>query len=192
MIPRMSKNEQELFQKYLRKATNYFEFGSGGSTVWANNEQNINKVTCIESDADWVSNVTPLICQKKTSINLIDFPVGPGGCPLNGYKKLKVSEDEKTLWVSYSTKINQTAQLYDLILVDGRFRVACACAAYLNLADSGFLLIHDYASRKHYHVIEAIYNKIEEVEDLAVFQKNNTCQTAESLFMHSKYKHVFD
>ena len=29
MTPRMSKNEQKLFQKYLRKATNYFEFGIG-------------------------------------------------------------------------------------------------------------------------------------------------------------------
>jgi hypothetical protein len=191
MQPRMSKNEQELFQKYLRKATNYFEFGIGGSTVWANNEQNINKVTCVESDADWVSNVTPLICQKKTNINLVNFPVGPGGYLLNGYKKLKVSEDEKTLWVSYSTKINQTAQLYDLILVDGRFRVACACAAYLNLYDSGFLLIHDYASRKHYHVVEKFYSKVEEIEDLCAFQKNKTCNFLELTAMQSKYVYDF-
>jgi hypothetical protein len=94
------------------------------------------------------------------------------------------------VWASYSTKINKTSEQYDLILVDGRFRVACACAAYLNLKDTGFLLIHDYASRSHYHPIEQFYTKVEEIEDLCVFKKNKNCNTEDLKNMHNKYMYT--
>jgi len=169
MKPAMSSNEIACLQKYLDNATNYFEFGMGGSTVLANNTANIIKITCVESDIRWVNKVEDFCKSPKITTHVPGFSAGVLGKPLNRFKK--ITESEKLLWESYSKTINNTNELYDLILVDGRFRVACGLAAHANIKPSGFLLVHDYSTRKHYHSIEKFYNKIDEVERLAIFQK---------------------
>ena len=169
MKPEMSSNEVKLFKKYLNTSTNYFEFGMGGSTVLANNTTNIIKITCIESDIRWVNKVVEFCKSPKITFHNPSFPTGRRGEPLNSLKN--ITESEKLLWESYSKTINNTNELYDLILVDGRFRVACALASHANLQPDGFLLVHDYSTRKQYHSIEKFYNKIDEVERLTVFQK---------------------
>ncbi|MGO2149283.1 O-linked N-acetylglucosamine transferase, SPINDLY family protein [Halomonas sp.] len=50
--PFMTEAERLFFKKALKGATHYFEYGSGGSTVWAVNEGL--EVRGVESDAKWV------------------------------------------------------------------------------------------------------------------------------------------
>ena len=54
---------------------------------------------------------------------------------------------------------------FDVYLVDGRYRVACACSAFLHAAKYGaanaIILMHDYAEREHYHVVEQFADIIE-------------------------------
>jgi hypothetical protein len=57
----------------------------------------------------------------------------------------------------------------DLAFIDGRFRVAVAAAISL-ASPRATILIHDYASRPHYHEIEEFLDKVEEVGDLAAFR----------------------
>ena len=49
MNPAMTGMEQEMFLKYLKNCNHYFEFGCGGSTVWACDQKNIKSITSIES-----------------------------------------------------------------------------------------------------------------------------------------------
>eukprot|EP01071_Lankesteria_metandrocarpae_P003014 Lankesteria_metandrocarpae@DN2708_c0_g1_i1.p1 len=46
---------------------------------------------------------------------------------------------------------------FDVVHVDGRFRVACALNAWKYMDDESVLLIHDYTNRPHYHVIEQVF-----------------------------------
>ena len=53
MEPWLNINDKIMFYKYLNKTTNYFEYGSGGSTYQANIRNNIKKIYSVESDKDW-------------------------------------------------------------------------------------------------------------------------------------------
>lgn len=57
------------------------------------------------------------------------------------------------------------ARDYDVMLLDGRFRVGVAFAA-----SPGWILVHDY-QRPQYHVMESFMQKTDQVEGLALFHK---------------------
>ena len=68
MEPWLGINDKLMFYKYLDKSTNYFEFGSGGSTYQASIKNNISKIYSVESDKDWYNNVS-----NKISLNKITY-----------------------------------------------------------------------------------------------------------------------
>ena len=53
MEPSLSKNDKQMFYKYVDKSKVYFEYGSGGSTYQASIRNNINKIYYVESDKEW-------------------------------------------------------------------------------------------------------------------------------------------
>ena len=60
----------------------------------------------------------------------------------------------------------------DIILIDGRFRVACALDIFSKIRNDTSVLIHDYENRKQYHIVENYYIKIKTWDTLAFFIKN--------------------
>ena len=79
-------------------------------------------------------------------------------------------ESKKTRWPQYSDEIFASSCSPDLVLVDGRFRVACAVKSFHRLTAGGRLLIHDY-HRTEYHPIEGVFEKVEQVSTLGIFKK---------------------
>ena len=63
--PYMTNNEIILLEKYYRNSKNYFEFGSGGSTVYAI-KNNIENIESVETDNDWVNRIKkdPVVSNK--------------------------------------------------------------------------------------------------------------------------------
>jgi hypothetical protein len=59
--------------------------------------------------------------------------------------------------ICYSSQIvtlNETlTKKIDLILIDGRFRVACCLKCFDVINDNCFIIFDDFLNRKHYHVI---------------------------------------
>lgn len=55
MKPHLRNEDIPLFMKYLNKCTNYFEFGSGGSTYVASELDNIKNIYSVESDQNWIN-----------------------------------------------------------------------------------------------------------------------------------------
>jgi hypothetical protein len=54
MEPCLLPNDKLMFYKFLEKSTNYFEFGSGGSTYQASIRKNIKQIYSIESDKNGI------------------------------------------------------------------------------------------------------------------------------------------
>jgi hypothetical protein len=73
---------------------------------------------------------------------------------------------DPTKGTQYIHAINSTQ---DVILVDGRWRVACAISAFPFIAPKGRLMVHDFG-RKNYHSLLHFYDKETEVDGLAVLR----------------------
>ncbi|WP_085919942.1 O-linked N-acetylglucosamine transferase, SPINDLY family protein [Halomonas sp. CSM-2] len=164
--PHMSLGERKLFKISLEKANQYFEFGSGGSTVWAIAEGLT--VKGVESDDKWVNALKNKL-GEKCQIEAVDVgPTKEWGFP--------VSMQEASKFPAYSTAIHQHPQAFDLILVDGRFRVACTMAAiqhileYSKEPEKARIFIHDFWNRPHYHVVLKFLETVEKAESAALFK----------------------
>ena len=161
MDPHMSDNEKELFRKYLNVATHYWEFGGGGSTAWASNTENIKSIVTVESDMIYSNKLKDDF--KNVDVRWADIgPTGGWGAP-SDRSKMETWNVYPNMWL---TKSNEP----DLVLIDGRFRVACALTVLLN-SDNPCVLIHDFNNRSEYHCILLFYDVVESVDTLVVLNK---------------------
>jgi hypothetical protein len=167
MRPHMKRQELKCFERYLSAASSYLEYGSGGSTVMAAEIPDL-KIQTIESDKVWLDElatkpaVKTAIDQKRLSLVHVDIgPTGQWGRPID--------ESGRDRWPNYQTAPWRGDYCPDLILIDGRFRVACAIQTALRLKNDAHIIVHDYRSRNQYHEIERFFKLVEEWQDLAVF-----------------------
>eukprot|EP00747_Dinoflagellata_sp_TGD_P136958 gnl/TRDRNA2_/TRDRNA2_175609_c0_seq6.p1 gnl/TRDRNA2_/TRDRNA2_175609_c0~~gnl/TRDRNA2_/TRDRNA2_175609_c0_seq6.p1 ORF type:complete len:294 (+),score=30.37 gnl/TRDRNA2_/TRDRNA2_175609_c0_seq6:95-883(+) len=195
MEPFMTREERWLFYKYLDRARHYQEFGSGGSTVVALAHPNISKVHTVESDRRWIhylrnrSDISSAIAHKR--LELVYANIGP--MRKYGYPKDLKS---RAKWTDYSGKAAESGVKFDLILVDGRFRVACFLKALQRILpedrNQTTLMIHDYYVRKSYRIIENFATFVKRTSRLAVFQKKERVDEGELAKTIAKFDNVVD
>ncbi len=170
MEPLMPDLEKKTFYKYLDKATNYLEYGSGGSTIQALSRNNIKYIASVESDKDWYNMINDIYTKElnKNKIfiyNYIEFNALPNtyGYPINA------SNNNIFQYVN----IIKNSKNIDLILIDGRFRVACALYCLNYIDDNCIVIIDDMVGRDYYNIIYDYYNIIEIAGRIVVFKKKN-------------------
>ena len=102
------------------------------------------------------------------------------------------NDDKKENWENYPKSIFKHTENFDLILVDGRFRVACALCSIYKMNDDSILLFDDYTPRKQYHVIEPFFEKIETVDSMTVFKKKSNIDLSELEKLIEEYKNNYE
>lgn len=163
------------FVQDLNNSSSYLEFGSGASTLVAS-ESNVKRIVSIESDRDFLAAVRVQIAAQQDVNTEIDYlyadigPTGPWGVPLFKSRLWRMRER----WPNYSLvpwiELGSDFRA-DLVLVDGRFRVACALAVIINQADSNWkLLVDDFAERPEYFPIKDFSELVEMRGRMAVFK----------------------
>jgi hypothetical protein len=165
MEPLLQSNEKELFYKHLNNAKNYLEYGSGGSTYQASIRSNIKIIVSVESDKLWYNKLIQIINNKNFIYNYIELNAKPNtyGHPVNA---------SPIMMEAYSSKIKKyKKKLFDLILIDGRFRVACALVCHNYIDNNCKVIVDDIENRPHYNEIYNYYNKIEQAGRMVVFKK---------------------
>ena len=191
MIPELGENDIKMFYQYLDKATVYFEYGSGGSTYQANLRPNIQKIYTVESDKTWMNKLKSQI-KNDSKITYIYNEMGtkphtwgyPCGLCL------------KTSLTNYSEHIRNLAieerSRIDLVMVDGRFRVACCLKCFDVISDGCYVIFDDFLHRKKYHVILDYYDIFEKTEDkrMVVLRKKNNVSIPQDLI--KKYELIPD
>ncbi|MBP1627523.1 MAG: hypothetical protein H6Q00_1998 [Holophagaceae bacterium] len=168
----MSPAEVELFTESLRGVRRYFEYGTGGSTTLAfrllQEAQADPAIYGVDTSAAWIELVSgTLDHHDQVHLEHIDLgPVGDWGYPVN-------RRPRPIAWRRYPTAIRKVPQpeTLNLVLIDGRFRVACFIQALLACATGTTILVHDYRDRPGYQVMESWAEKVRSVESLAVFRK---------------------
>ncbi|GAA0482266.1 hypothetical protein GCM10009096_25760 [Parasphingorhabdus litoris] len=146
-----------LFREEIQKSEFYLEFGSGASTVLAA-KAGVETI-CVESDQNYADAVRRKV-GTGAPVTIIHSDIGlteEWGYPVF----TRPSETRHKRWRNYTekafAKIGQSNRFPDMILVDGRFRIACAMASAHHAQKakaSCTLYIDDYVGRPHYLVVE--------------------------------------
>jgi hypothetical protein len=171
MEPYLSINDKKMFYKYLDNSKIYFEYGSGGSTYQASLRNNIIKIYSVESDKEWYN-----ILQKNIkSENIIYFYNEMNVLPNNwGYPGLNSTHVQHKNYSNYIRNLTEEEQKnIDLILIDGRFRVACCLKCFNIINNDCFIAFDDFLDRQQYHIVLDYYNIVENTIDnrMVILQK---------------------
>jgi hypothetical protein len=176
IYPFFKQNDKNLFYKYLNKSKYYFEYGSGGTTYQASLNPNIKKIISIESDYEVHNKIKNMITQNKEKITFqyCDMKTLPNTWGNPG--------KDSTLndWINYSNQIinlnKNISSNIDLLVIDGRFRVACCLKCYSVINDDCIVIFDDFLNRSYYHIILGYFTIIEQSDDncMVILKKNKT------------------
>lgn len=186
----LSELEKKTLSKYYANSSNYLEFGSGGSTFIALNNPNL-IINSVESDKNWLDYILSYaFLNNAHKTNRLKFHyIDIGKTKRWGYP---VDDSQKNNYPNYSSAVfdNFQKEKIDLVFIDGRFRVACALATILNCSKDVIIMIHDYADRKDYHILEKFLDKIEIIDTLAIFKIKDNVEFAEVEKCYNEYKYT--
>ena len=163
MEPHLSNSDKKLFYKYLDNINVYFEYGSGGSTYQASIRKNIKHIYSVESDNIWQKKLKKIITNHN-----IDYIFNEMDTQLNnwGYSGKNATNIQKINYSNQMTKLSKEEQdSIDLILIDGRFRVACCLKCYDIIKDNCHIVFDDFLDRPYYHVVLEYFDIIEKTQD---------------------------
>lgn len=171
--------ELTAFKRFLSEASGYIEYGAGGSTVMAAG-YNIPMIT-VEHDKVFLANVKEKIVangKMHKNIILLHKNLGPVGRFGNLLFTDYIGDKRKRLFREYVSgpwqpHLEAYASQCDFVLVDGRFRVACALYAIEQFQSRNFrLVVDDYEGRPEYSIIEKYAVLEEMIGRMAVFRRN--------------------
>ncbi|MBX9749809.1 MAG: hypothetical protein K5Q68_09365 [Roseococcus sp.] len=154
-LPHMEAEGLDFFEDRLRRTQCLLEYGAGGSTRLAA-RLGVPRILSVESDLAFGQAVATALRQEEPGCDfeLCAPDLGPTGAW--GYP---TDPTTATRWPLYATRpwerLARRQWVPDLILVDGRFRVACFLASLLQARPGVVILFDDYAGRrKQYGVVE--------------------------------------
>lgn len=187
MEPHMAPNDLQMFYKYLDAATNYLEYGSGGSTYQASIRQNLKSIYSVESDLAWHKRLKALI-GTNSIVNYIYCEMNATGNNWGTPGRGSTVEN----WNVYSGAIIGIPDI-DFILIDGRFRVACCLKCFDAIGYSSFIAFDDFLDRPQYHIVLQFYEIIEKtIDKRMVILKKKDLVNGPSKELIEKYEKIFD
>jgi protein O-GlcNAc transferase len=163
MEPSLAINDKKMFYKYLDKSKIYFEYGSGGSTYQASIRNNITKIYSVESDKTWLN-----ILQQKIKSNNVTYFFNEMNARPNtwGNPGPNSTQIQHINYSNYLRKLPKPQQKsIDLILIDGRFRVACCLKCFDIINADCLICFDDFLDRPQYHVVLDYYDIVEKTTD---------------------------
>lgn len=162
------------FTRLLGQCHSYLEFGSGGSTLLA---ARLGKPTLsVECDRFFAASVRAAI-EPMAPVQILDVSIGLTGAW--GFPVITWgTPGRRRRWKRYSEapfkKISNRGIFPDLVLVDGRFRRACALQTVSHAAAVKApvaIMIDDYFDgRDHYHSVEKFLGAPRKIGRAAIFE----------------------
>jgi hypothetical protein len=188
--PHMADDELACLERLLRRSKKVLEYGCGGSTVFAASLEHCH-ILGVESDLAWLRKVEaqPVVRDGITAgrIVLKHANIGPTaewGVPSDGTSRYLWSRYGELPWTQRSD--------YDLIFVDGRFRVACILHSVLRAPSDALIAVHDFWVRPEYHVVLPFLEWKETTKTLGVFRKRSKIDRALVRGLIDEYQYICD
>ncbi len=186
---RLSFNERNFLLNHIKGAQRYLEYGAGGSTFLALMNTNISKVISVESDANWLKylrNWAQIRENESTRLSFIHTDIGK-----TGEWGVPLENSKSDLFPNYIEAPYHKDEKYDVIFIDGRFRVACALKAVLHAGPNLRILMHDFNDRPQYHCILEFLDIIDTADTMALFKVKENFDKDKLLALYEKYKYIY-
>lgn len=192
MEPHFSINDKNLFYKYLNNVNVYFEYGSGGSTYQASIRKNIKTIYTVESDITWQEKLKKTIINPDIDLNYIynEMDTKPNTWGNPGINSTNI---QKINYSNQITKLSKKQQdSIDLVLIDGRFRVACCLKCYDIIRYNSYIAFDDFLNRPQYHIVLDYFDIIDKTQDntMVILKKKKNVNVTKELI--EKYELVKD
>lgn len=140
-----------------RAARQVLEYGSGGSTVVA--AEAGTPVFSVECDPVWAARMRRWFDSNppKGQVVLHEVDIGPVGAWAS-----PTDPETADRWPAYPQSVWDRPDFVqpDVVLIDGRFRVACLLTTALRTRRPVTVLFDDYAPRRIYHVVERLFRPV--------------------------------
>lgn len=186
----MSDGELKILHQKLETTQHYLEFGSGDSTVHASGYKNILRIDSVESSHQYIDEnlipqtvVNQAIKDERLHFHIVDL----GKTKSWGYP---VDDSKKHLWPNYSLCPFISPSKHDLVLIDGRFRVACALSCLLNTPDNCTIMIHDFWNRPKLYFLLRYFEVQHQVDKLGVFTKKPNLDNQKIARQLRRYQYI--
>jgi len=173
----------KLFREAVVGCKSYGEYGVGDSTLYVDEHEPC-PVKSAETDVIWAEKIAN-ITSGNVQIAHIDLgDVGPWGRPTGYSRASKFTE--------YFGAPFSNGFVPDVVLVDGRFRVACFLTALLSSRPGTIIIFDDYVPRPQYHVVESIVQPAETHGRQAKFVRPTRIETSKAQNLLEKFMYVMD
>lgn len=192
----LSNNEIGFILKNCKDANSYLEFGAGGSTFLSLlNLNNLNKIVSVESDPNWIAflkkwKIIKNACDSnKLCFHYADIgKTGAWGVPVGGDAEKKYPGYSSSVFEHEFVENND----FDVVFIDGRFRVACLLQTILNVPAGTKIFIHDFCTRTKYHIVLKYLDVVEPIDNLCLFKIKDNLDKNEVISEYEKYKCIYD
>lgn len=181
------KGDDQMFLDIIRSCQVYGEYGCGQSTVWTALNTNAT-ILSVDTSLEWIQNVKSVV---PDSTRLNDLRWVDVGELANLGKPISFKKREN--FIFYMNSIWEKPGINpDLVLIDGRFRVACFLTSLLKSEPGTKIIFDDYVSRPYYHVVEDFIAPIRFCGRQALFIKQGFIDTEKILGEINRFQYVMD
>ena len=144
----------KLFKRHVKGINIYGEYGVGNSTKWVYKNTDA-KIIAVDTSQEWIDIVQSKMKDlDRVQIEWVDLgELGEWGTPLSYKKRDFIRNYLESIWKNQHKP--------ELVLIDGRFRVACFLYSLLKSDPGSKIIFDDYKKITHYQVVEEFIKPIE-------------------------------
>ena len=159
--------EAEALTEAYRTAGTILEYGTGGSTLIAA-ERPSGTIFAVESDPDWLAQMRAWFDAHPPRARVHLHHADIGATRAWGFPR---GHGAVARWPDYALSVWRRPDFIapDLVLVDGRFRLACMITTLASITRETVLLVDDYAGRPAYHPFETLAGRPTMIGRMAFF-----------------------
>lgn len=164
--PWMPTKTASALSEFLTGAETYLEYGVGGSTRLALHS-GVNTIVAVESDQQYLEAASTMVELSRHAVHWVPVHVDIGPTGYLGFPK---SLKARFKWAQYASAPWSLGVSPDLILIDGRFRLACALTAARHASPGTLIFFDDYATRPWYWSARHYLSLVARAGRAAVFE----------------------
>jgi len=141
------RGDDELFREALATCTVFGEYGCGASTIWCA-RNTAAQILSVDTSSEWIETVGNAT-GRPPQLQLVHVDLGrlgDWGRPRDYSRRDRFADYITAPW-RFDVKP-------DVVLVDGRFRVACFLTSLVEADPGTTILFDDYTNRPHFHLVE--------------------------------------